>query len=636
MENVDRIVKVSLILIFTFLFVNSLFSQIISPRFSDSVIVGKSIDFHFNVSEITLQELIYSTDSNIWYNAGVFSNRDMFSWMPPNGDFDSISFRYNSLSFSKPIKIRELSSAHRGEISSLDFSYEDSIFLSASLDGLIYLWNLNSFEKIDSLDFGRRIYSAKFLKGGKGIVFVSDNSIYLFEPENANRFKLIDTSLNLVRALDVHVESGLVAYGSYSGEISIYDSNLRNLFSLQTGKQIYSIRFSHNGNLLAFGDYEGFVSILDLEKKKIIAEISTNRDSSYKNVVWSVGFDSKDSLVVCGGIDGKVRIFSIFNKKLEYVLPSHMFHIRGVNFCDYSPVVSSVSLDSTFSQVFFSKNFAIHQPIKHSSSITAFNFIDGGRYVLLGLRNGSIVYYKNFDFNELKQEITLGYFIPIVVKCKSFNSVVARLEPIPIVLENIFEVPLRRFSSNTSYAVLNLPKEHFGVYHPETSKLIFGDHDTIFSSISTIGRSDTFATFLAYTLHPWSDRKSNYSVEKMNFRGKTNLLWLVEVDTVEIVETCKPLTELMHFEFIPKVEFNLFVDSKGNEFWINIVSSDKIFCNLEMYNLFGKKMMEIFSGEVEMGRNTIRVPFQTIESGIYIIVLQTEYQKLAKKLILFK
>lgn len=631
-----RNVKFSLVLIFNFLFTNSLFSQVISPKFSDSIVVGEKIDFLFKVSENTFQELFYSIDNNIWFDVGIFSNQEKYNWMPPKGDFDSISFRYNSFSFSKPIKIRELGAAHNGEISSLDFSYNDSIFLSSGLDGFLFLWHLGSFKKIDSLNFGGRIYSAKFLKNSKRIVFVSDNSIYLFEPGSPNPLKLIDTCLNLVRALDVHIESGLFAYGSYSGEIAIYDSNLTNLFSLQTGKQIYSLQFSHNGELLAFGDYDGLVSILDLKDKKIFAEFSTNRDSSFKNVVWSVGFDSKDSLIVCGGIDGKVRIFSILNRKLEYVLPSHMFHIRGVNFCDYAPVVSSVSLDSTFSQILYSKNFAIHQPIKHNSSITALTFIEGGRYVLIGLRNGSIIFYKNFDFNDLKQEVTLRYFIPIVVKCKSFNSIVNRLESIPIVLENIFEVPLKKYNSNTSYAVIKLPKEHFGIYHPETSKLVLGDRDTILSSITMIGRTDTFATFLAYILHPWSDRKANYSVENINFRGKTNLLWLVKVDTVEIVETCKPLTELMRFELIPKVEFNLHEDSKENEFWINIVASDKIFCKLEMYNLFGKKIKDVFSGEVEKGQNIIRAQFQNLESGMYVIVMQTKYQKLAKKLILFK
>jgi len=609
-------------------------AQILSPTSFDSIIANRQVDFKFRIYSNTLQELHFSVDKELWQQIGVFANRQAMQWFPPNEDIDTVYFRYSSFSFSEPIKLEEISYAHNGEITSLDCEPIDSLFLSSGLDGKLYLWSLPSFKKIDSLIFGNKIYSARFFGSSNKIIFTSDNSIILFEPKSQNRVRLLDTCGNLIRALSVSEKANLVACGSYSGEVNVYDSSFTKINSFRTGKQIYSLAFSNNGEMLAFGDYNGFVTIVDLKTQKVKAEISTNRDSTFKNVVWSLEFSPNDSLLVCGGIDGKVRLYSIPNFTLEYVFPVHMFHIRGVGLPSFAPVVASASLDSTFLQIFFAKNFNVHHPVKQKSSITSLKFIDGGRKFLLGLRNGDIVFYKNFDFQELHQTLEVPYFIPVNVKLKSFQAFAGRLEPVPIVLENIYEIPLRRFKTDGSYAVIQLPKEHFGVYHRETSRLVLGDIDTIYSNLRTIGKIDTFAVINVFTLHPWTERKAPYSIETIDFRGKSNIYWMFETDTVEIVEKCKPISDLVRFELIPYVDFEIVEDQKGKNVYIKFLSNESVFCNLIMFNLLGEKVQQIFSGLIEKGEHWVETDLDGIPGGIYIIILQTKFQNLAKKLIL--
>lgn len=631
MNSIFKILCLLFVLVFPS---NFLSAQILSPAPLDSVIAGKEIDFKFQISSNTLQELHFSLDKKVWQEIGVFANREILKWFPPYDDIDSLFFRYNAFSFTEPVKLKEINSAHAAEISSLDYEPLDSVFLSASLDGKIYLWSLQSFEKVDSIDVKKKIYSAKFFGSSERIVFASENSIFLFEPKGKTRLKLLDTCQNLVRTLAVAERTKILVCGSYSGEVFVFDSTLSKIYSLQTGKQIYSLAFSSDGEWLALGDYNGFVTIFDLKTQKVVAEISTNRDSTFKNVVWSIAFSLDDSLLACGGIDGKVRVYSLSNFALEYVLPSHTFHIRGVGFPRYAPVVTSVSLDSTFSQIFFARNFAVHQPIKQKSAITSLIFLDGGRFLLLGLRNGDIVFYKNFDFQEIEQNLALPYFIPVAVKCRSFQAFAGRLEPVPIVFENIYEIPLRRFNSDTSFVVLHLPKEHFGVYHSETSRLVLGDFDTVFSDLLTIGKKDTFAVISVYTLHPWSERKATFGIQSISFRGKRNIQWLIETDTVEIVEKCKPISDLVRFELIPQMDFDIVEDTKSDEVYIKFLSNERIFCNLVMFNLLGGNVEQIFSGEVEKGEYLISTDLKGIPSGTYLVILQTKYQSLAKKLIL--
>jgi hypothetical protein len=109
---------------------------------------------------------------------------------------------------------------------------------------------------------------------------------------------------------------------------------------------------------------------------------------------------------------------------------------------------------------------------------------------------------------------------------------------------------------------------------------------------------------------------------------------LIETDTVEIVEKCKPISDLVRFELIPQVDFDIVEDTKSDEVYIKFLSNERIFCNLVMFNLLGGNVEQIFSGEVEKGEHLISTDLKGIPSGTYLVILQTKYQSLAKKLIL--
>ncbi|MCX7909088.1 MAG: hypothetical protein N2560_06190 [Ignavibacteria bacterium] len=627
-------------LLFTFVFafiLNTLFlsSQILEPNENDSIISGREVKFRFVVKSISLQHLQYSLDNRNWQDIGIFFNQPEIRWSPPFADLDTIFFHYEAFNFTVPKKLWTAPQAHNSEISSLDFSAYDSLFVSSSLDGKVILWHISKPEKKDSFEFGRRIYSVKFFPKSPSIVFSSDTSVYYLDFSYPRVLKKIGGSSGLIRAISIS-NNKLLAYGSYSGVLTILDTNLNELQRIFTGKQIYSLAFSNNSKLLAVGDYDGIVSIYDVSSGEKIAYFSTNRDSSFKNVVWAVSFSSNDSLIVAGGIDGKVRIYNIQSRNLEYTFPSHSFHIRGAAFCDYSQVVSSVSLDSTLYQVFFPLNFPIHTPLKEESSITSLELVEGGRYLLVGLRNGSLSFYKNFEFEYINQKLKLPYFIPIIAKCGSFQANAGRLVSFPIIFRNIFEVPLNRFFSDTSYAIINLPLQHFGVYHPEIGQIKYGFVDTIYSNLRSIGFVDTFAIVQVYTLHPWDERKGVFNLGKINFRGKSNLLWLVDTSSVEIVEICKPLTDLMKFELIPRTHLNVLENPVNQELKIIVDSDTTIFCKFALICSINGYVFDLFEGVVPRGETVLNFDIQSIPSGVYYLLLDTKFTRLTKKIVIIR
>lgn len=621
-----------------FLFVNtySLYSQILSPFFNDSVIAGNDLIFKFKTKANSLQYLEFSFDKQNWVEIGKFSNRNEFIWLPPFVDIDTIYFRYESHNFSLPEKIGSIVNGHSSEISTIDYNPEDSVFLSSSFDGKLLTWSLNSFNKLDSFTHTNRILSARFFFTSRKVIFSSDTSVYFLDFSKPLLPFRFGSSSGLIRAIAVSYKKRNCAFGSYSGDLVVFDSSLNELLRIPTGRQIYSIAFSNSGDLLAVGDYDGLVSIFDVSKGQLLYEFSTNRDSSFKNVVWSVSFSPNDSLVVAGGIDGKTRIYDIFKKQLLFSFPSHSFHIRGTAFCEFAPVITSVSLDSTVYQVLYQLNFPIHFPIKEESAITSLKFIDGGRFFLVGMRNGSISFYKNFEYEHLIQNLDLPYFVPVIAKCQSFQSNAGRLVSFSIILKNVHEIPLKRFNSNNSFAIINLPIEHFGIFHPETGNIKFGPKDTIWSNLRTIGFKDTFAVVQAYTLHPWGDRKGIFSIQKINFRDKKNIYWIMDTSSVEIVENCKPIEDLVKFELLPSINFDVVQDPYAKELKLRIFSDNAIFCKFALINSINGMYHGLFEGEIQQGETELSFNTGNFSSGAYFLTFDLNFMRLAKKLIILK
>ncbi len=624
------------IIIVFFVSLNFIYTQVVYPTLDDSLIAGRKVDFHFKTKTLSIQYFEYSLDNRNWVELGRFFNRTTFSWFPPLADIDSIFFNYESLNFTYPILVWKTPNVHTTEITSIDYFDDEGVVLSSSSDGRICIWSTEKQELIDSYSSGKPVLFAKFLFSSRKVIFSADSSIYLYDFEKPNSFRRVSGSSALIRAIDVCPKNKLTAFGSFSGDVVLLDSNLNEIKKFSLERKIYSIKFSKSGYLLAVGDYDGIVTIFDINLDEKVAEFVTNRDNSYKNVVWSVAFSPEDTLVIAGGIDGKSRIYNLKTKELEYSIPSHSFHIRGVDFCDVVPVVISVSLDSTISQVFYPLNISLHIPLKEESAISFLKVIGGGAYFLVGMRNGKISLYKNFEFEYIKQKFSLPYFIPISVLYPSIQSYAGRVVSFPVILKNIYEVPLNRFFNDTSYAVLQLPAEHFGVYHDENKALKFGWEDTIYSKLRSVVNVDTFAIVYVYTLHPWGDRKATFKINHIDFRGKKNILWIFDTATVEIVEVCKPLTNLMKFELMPKVNF--FADYNNNEGKIELrVENDKtIFCKFLLINPISGHVKVLLEKECYPSETLITLDARNIASGLYIIVLETSFTSLAKKLIIYQ
>lgn len=613
-----------------------LFSQVISPVESDSLIAGRVAHFVFNTEVPALHSLSVSLGySHSWFWLFRDSPAGSFEWEIPLRDIDSVSFNYHSVKFHPPQKITELVNAHSSEVTSVDFATDDYLFLTSGLDGKIFVWDSQDV-KIDSLDLSpSRVYNAKFLSNSNKVVFSRDTVLSIWD-RSTGSVVTIATKGGIIRALAVNRAKQLIAFGSYDGSFEVLDSNLSIVFSYQNDTQIYSSEFSFDGGLVAFGDYNGIAYVFNLLNKGKVFSLNTSYNGNVKNVVWSVDFsDSDDSLFATAGIDGKVRIWELKSGGLVDSFPNHLFHIRKVFFGGRDQVVTSASLDSSLRQIYYPHRFEIHPPLKEKSSIISLGFSRDEKYFVVGLRNGTISIWKNYEIEEFQQKLTLPYFIPMVAKSISFEIFPNEVKYVPLLVQNPLQVELTQFLSDSSFAIVHIPFEHFGVLDNVLNRFVVKKSDTVYSQLENIHSIDTFAILYIWSFTPM-EQWGKFYLEKINFRGKRNLLWTFQMDSILVVEKCKPLTGINRFELTSGLDFEFFPNPAEDKIHFKIFGDNNSLVNIKLVDYLGREVKFLFKGLIQNRVTEFEMVVSDVVAGVYSVVMEYDGQKVAKKLIILR
>lgn len=614
-----------------------MFSRIISPVESDSLIAGRVAHFIFDTEVPALHSLSVSLGySHSWFWLFRDSPVGSFEWGIPLRDVDSVSFNYHSVKFHPPQKITEFVNAHSSEVTSVDFAEDDYLFLTSGLDGKIFVWDLLTAVKIDSLDLSpSKIYNAKFLGSSNKVVFSRDTALMIWN-RSAGEIVTIAAKTGIVRALAINRAKQLIAFGSYDGSFEVLDSNLNIVFSYQDDTQIYSIEFSFDGGLVAFGDYNGIAYIFNLLNKAKVFSLNTSYNGNIKNVVWSLDFsDNDDSLFATAGIDGKVRIWELKSGNLVDSFPNHLFHIRKVFFGRREQIVTSASLDSSLCQIYYPRRFEIHPPLKEKSSIISLGFSRDEKYFVVGLRNGTVSIWKNYEIEEFQQKLTLPYFIPMVAKSISFEIFPNEVKYVPLLVQNPLQVELTQFLSDSSFAIVHIPFEHFGVLDNVLNRFVVKKSDTVYSQLDNIRSTDTFAVLYIWSFTPM-EQWGKFYLEKINFRGKRNLLWTFQIDSILVIERCKPLTGINRFELIAGLDFEFFPNPVKDKIHFKIFGDNNYFVNIKLVDYLGREVKFLFNGLIKNRITEFEVMVDDVVSGIYSLLMEYDGQKVAKKLIILR
>ncbi len=233
---------------------------------------------------------------------------------------------------------------HTGQVNSAAFSSDGMTLASASDDGTVKIWEVNTGSLIQSYSIGEPVYSIRYIPNSNSLIF--DNGI--IDTKNKSVVKesfgdFYETFLNTIsdtyevrfigNTFDFTPDGKFSSYlsgqcfGTGGGSpigVSLddvktqksigFDWNLFNGYS--------SVALSPNGNLLAMGHggcYESESSI-DLVNIKTLKKVSTL--NGHKSSVISMRFSPNGKYLLSGSLDTTAKLWDISNGKLLATLYS--------------------------------------------------------------------------------------------------------------------------------------------------------------------------------------------------------------------------------------------------------------------------------------------------------------------------
>lgn len=613
-----------------------IYARLISPSPKDSIVAGNYLPLVFSSEGYALHSLFFSTDGGKNFSTALVSTDETnLMWFPPQKDYDSIIFRYSSIGFKSPRLLYRINNLHTKEITAISFSPDSSVLATSSLDGKIFILETSGGRKIDSLNiWPKKIFNVIFLWNAGNLLFSTDSELYFWN----RRFNLVQklySAEGIIRAIDFN-KRGIIAFGSYDRSFVVFDLRLVRLLTYYNDSEIYSTEISEDGRFVAFGDYNGIVRIFDLQKRSLINVINTNKTQSMRNVVWSLTFSKDSKNISTGGIDGYIDIWEIETGKRISSIQAHNFQIRGINLNDNFPIVLSVSLDSTIKQIYFESSKPIHEPIHEISQIVSFDITAGKSLFAVGLRNGDLAIYRNFEINRDSSIQSNRFFIPMKVKSGPVLAKVGEVAVLPIIVQNPLGINLENFATDTSYADFIYPNRFFVVMNKNLQGYDSDGIARISSSLKNIFSEDTFAVVKIWVMDNDS-MKAFFWVNDIDFRGKNNLLWEVETDSIEIYENCPTVRQLTSFIIDEGLDYEFYPNPSSSNLMLKIFSTyPESIVVIDLIDAVGRSRAKLFEGKVTKGVNFVNFDLNDLATGIYFIVLRYNGKSLAKKLIIHR
>lgn len=237
------------------------------------------------------------------------SSGNIQNWVIPDIPDTSIQFRLfqlnNKLISEKVILLEE----HRGKISEVSFSPNDSLIATAGEDGYIYLWNSKNGKKVKTLfqSQSKIISSIDWSIDGKYLVIAAlDTSIKIWSIESDVLFRDITTN-NKVVSVHFSYDGNYIIARQNDNTFIVYE--FPSLQTINISKIPFDVTYfelNPNNHYFLATNLDGNFIIFDyLQNKNVVNYPATGFP------ILSGSFSPTGNNVVISGVDNKIRIYDV-------------------------------------------------------------------------------------------------------------------------------------------------------------------------------------------------------------------------------------------------------------------------------------------------------------------------------------
>ena len=292
------------------------------------------------------------TDGNVHYEALTLSQISLHHVLTLEGHTDSVeSVSYSSdgrtiasASWDGTVKLWNVESGdiiftlegHTGGADALSFSPDGRTLASGSWDGAVKLWDVESGDIIFTLEeHTGGVDAVSYSPDGRTLASASwDGTVKLWAIKRGEIIAALEEVSSAATSVSYSPDGRTLAVGTLDGAVQLWDVESREMTAAleetdpwNLPSAVSAVSFSPGGNTLASGAYDGTAKIWDVEAESVI------RTFRHSSEVSSVSFSSDGRFLASGAWSGTVTLWDVlYGDKVDA-----FGHSSGVNSVAFSP-----------------------------------------------------------------------------------------------------------------------------------------------------------------------------------------------------------------------------------------------------------------------------------------------------------
>ena len=278
-----------------------------------------------------------------------------------------------------------------GTVNCIAVSSFSRIIASASDEGEIKLWQLNSGERIGTLDdHSDRVTCLTMSPSGQTLISGSqDNTIKFWDLRKKKVIRTLggyfDGHLNHVVALAISPDNQTLLSCDADNSLKVWDVNrAREIHNISFSSAVTCLAFSPNNQLFCSGGLEPQIRIREVKNGQIVRSLNNT------SAILSLAFSPNGKLLATGGFDRQIRLWDLATGKLVYTLTGHSDCVSTVLFSHDGQSLISSSWDRTIELWQLSTGKQVASAKVHSDRINALALTSDDRILVSGSADRTI------------------------------------------------------------------------------------------------------------------------------------------------------------------------------------------------------------------------------------------------------